>query len=413
MDYHYHYVCSQCGRSFSASKVEENLIYLCPECGAAPPGEPLKGVLEIHYDYSQIARQLTAADFLNLTPGIPWRFPQLWPLQWDQSNQTLRHINPLLLNNLTLPPNSLLKFSWNNQPFFILDETRNPTFSFKDRASILVVLKALQMGITEIAAASTGNAGSSLAGICARSGLKAQIWVPEAIPQAKLLQIKTYGAIVHKVKGDYDLAFDESIRISLQKRWYNRNTAFNPLTIEGKKSAAYDIFIQTRGQLPESIFVPVGDGVIIAGLYKGFWELLQLGWIDKLPRLIAVQSSGSNALIRFLKEKQFHFKPAHTIADSIAAGAPRNLYLAARAVEKSGGLAIEVSDQQILEAQALLARNFGLLAEPAAAAAYAGFFQQMEQGKIANDSLPLVLITGNGLKDVQALEQGLKLANET
>ncbi len=409
MDLHYHYVCSGCQKTFSAREIEEQFIYLCPDCGAARPQQPLQGVLEIRYPYRQIARQLNPETFLSQTAGMPWRFPQLWPLTW-QADGSLTAIPSHLLNNLSLPNNSLLKFRLDERWFFVLDETRNPTFSFKDRASILVALKALQMGIKEIAAASTGNAGSSLAGICARLGLKAQIWVPRAIPQAKLLQIKAYGATVHKVNGDYDQAFDESIAVSLQNRWYNRNTAFNPLTIEGKKSAAYDIFIQIGGRLPDTIFVPVGDGVIIAGLHKGFQELLQLGWIDALPRLIAVQAAGSNALVRFLKDRQFHFQAAQTIADSISAGAPRNLYLAARAVQQSGGFALEVSDQQILKAQATLAKKFGLLAEPAAAAAFAGFFRLQTEGQLPARATPLVLITGNGLKDVRALEQSLPLS---
>ncbi len=409
MNSHYYYRCSQCGQTYTADEIEKAFVYLCPSCGAAPKNAPLKGVLEILYDYRSLKRELNKERLLTATPGIPWYYPQLWPLQFDSRTRNLSKIDANLLKNLTLPPNQLFRFEWRGSPFLLMDETRNPTFSFKDRASILVVLKALQMGIREITAASTGNAGSSLAGICARVGLQAQIWVPQTIPPAKLLQIQAYGATIHKVAGDYDTAFDQSLQVSRRNRWYNRNTAYNPLTIEGKKSVAYDLFIQTGGELPAIIFVPVGDGVIISGLYKGLSELQQLGWIDELPQLIAVQAVGSNALVRFLQSGRFEFQPAHTAADSISAGAPRNLYLAARAVQQTGGRAIAVSDQDIFRAQGLLARKFGVLAEPAAAASFAGYLQWREEESLPQNKsfLPLIMITGNGLKDTEALKLSL------
>ena len=246
---------------------------------------------------------------------------------------------------------------------WVMDETRNPTLSYKDRASSLVVLKAIEMGINEIATASTGNAGSSLAGICKRLGLKARIYVPKNIPDAKRKQIEDYGAKLEIVDGDYDKAFDVCLEDSKKNNWYNRNTAYNPLTIEGKKSAAYDIFISTKGNIPDVIFIPVGDGVIISGIYKGFKELLTLDWIDKLPKLIAVQSTGSDALVRYLETGKFEFKPANTIADSISAGAPRNLYMAADAVKESNGFAIAVTDEEILSAQKEFKKETGIFCE--------------------------------------------------
>ncbi len=405
MENRYFYRCTQCGREYAARHIETQFVYLCPHCGRAEPNAPLTGVLEVIYDYKQIASVLSRQRFLTFRPGVPWQYPQLWPLEYDSATLQLKGLDRRLLHNLTLPSNQLLELEWEGRTFSVLDETRNPTFSFKDRASILVVLKAIQMGVKKIAAASTGNAGSSLAGICARSGLKAQIWAPQAIPQAKLLQIKAYGAIIHLVQGDYDLAFDQSIEISRQNQWYNRNTAYNPLTIEGKKSAAFDLFIQTNGRLPDVIFVPVGDGVIISGLFKGLRDLKALGWIERLPRLIAVQSSGSDALVRYMREGKFVFKKAHTLADSISAGAPRNLYLAARSVRESEGLAIAVSDEAIVKAQMILARKYGLLAEPAAAASFAGFLKLLAEAKLDRSERPLLLLTGNGLKDVEALKR--------
>lgn len=393
----YFYKCFNCGNELTSKQVEDNFIYLCPSCGKAEKNQPLTGVLKVEYDYAELKKKLSKEKFLNLPAGKFWLYPELWPI--DFGNKTL---NKNLLNRIKLTADPYLELNFNRNSFSVFDDTRNPTLSFKDRASSLVSLKAIELGITEIAAASTGNAGSSLAGICSRLGIKSHIFVPENIPSAKRIQIQSFGASIYLVKGDYDQAFDLCLEISSAKKWYNRNTAYNPLTVEGKKSAAYDIFISTKGNIPDVIIVPVGDGVIISGIYKGFWELLQLGWIEKLPRLIAIQSQGSNALVRYLSSKKFEYKPAHTIADSISAGAPRNLYMAADAVIKTNGEAIEVTDEEILNAQKIVAQNFGFLIEPSSAASFAGYSKYLEMNKL-NSKKVLLMFTANGLKDLNSL----------
>ena len=322
----------------------------------------------------------------------------MWPINFQnfKSDQLIK---------LALPPDQHLKYTIDKKEFWILDDTRNPTLSYKDRASSLVALKALELGINEVAAASTGNAGSSLAGICARLGMRARIYVPKNIPDAKRIQIEAYGAELTKVDGDYDKAFDVCLEESKRNNWYNRNTAYNPLTIEGKKSAAYDIFISSQGNIPDVIFVPVGDGVIISGVYKGFKDLLSLGWIDKLPKLIAVQSTGSDALVRYFNTGKLEYKPADTIADSISAGAPRNLYMAANAVKESNGIAIAVTDEEILSAQKEFIKQTGILCEPSCASVYAAYKRLITHNKIRSSEKTLLLITGNGLKDVEALKK--------
>lgn len=401
----YIYKCTHCQREFSPADIEPKLHYLCPYCYSMEKNQPLKGVLKVLYNYKNIYQLISREQFIQLPVGQFWRYPQLWPLEFDARSGKLSGVNPLSLSGLALPANQLLRTEIEGKSVLVLDDTRNPTLSYKDRASILVALKALQSGIGEIAAASTGNAGSSLAGICARLGLQVHLFVPAGIPTAKRLQIQAYGARIYLVEGDYDTAFDLSLEISRAKGWYNRNTAYNPLTIEGKKSAAYDIFISTQGNLPDTIFVPVGDGVILSGIYKGFWELRELGWIEKLPRLIAVQAAGSNALVRYLKTGEFRFQPAHTVADSISAGAPRNLFMVAHAVRESGGEAISVPDEEILQAQRTIAREMGILTEPAAAVSLAGYLRFRSSGKMSPDEKILLMFTGNGLKDASALER--------
>lgn len=396
--FHYIYKCFKCHEEFSSDVIEKNFHYLCPVCGRAKRNKPLEGVLEIVYDYDELKNKLSREYFLKLAPGKFWLYPDLWPVNF----QNFRNED---LIKLALPSDQLLKYTIDGRDLWLFDETRNPTLSYKDRASSLVALKALQLDITEIAAASTGNAGSSIAGICARLGLRSHIFVPSKIPDAKRIQIQSFGANLFVVAGSYDDAFDLCLEVSSFNKWYNRNTAYNPLTIEGKKSAAFDIFISTKGNIPDIIFVPVGDGVIISGIYKGFTELLKMGWIEKLPKLIAVQSIGSNALVRFLEKGVFNFQPANTIADSISAGAPQNLYMAADSVKITDGKAISVTDDQIFSAQKIIAQTFGILSEPSSAASLAGYIMMSAAGEISSDEKVLLLITGNGLKDIRALEK--------
>jgi threonine synthase len=392
----YIYKCSNCKKEFPAELIEDNFYYLCPDCGKAERNQPLKGVLTVEYDYNEIKKKLSRDEFLKLTPGKFWLYPDLWPINFQNFSDEQ-------LNKLALPADLLLNYTIDGKDIWLMDETRNPTLSYKDRATSLVVLKAIEMGINELAAASTGNAGSSLAGICARLGLSARIYVPQNIPDAKRIQIEAYGAKLVIVDGDYDKAFDVCLEESKKNNWYNRNTAYNPLTIEGKKSAAYDIFISSGGNIPDVIFVPVGDGVIISGIYKGFKELLALNWIDKLPKLIAIQSTGSDALVRYINTKIFEYKVASTIADSISAGAPRNLYMAADAVKESNGFAIAVTDDEILSAQKEFIKQTGILCEPSSASVYAAYKKLVTEDKISSSEKILLLITGNGLKDVETL----------
>ncbi len=393
---HYQYSCFNCQKKYSAAEIENENQYLCPDCGSSNKNEPLKGVLLVEYDFDFIKSKLSRAKLLKNQPGSFWDYPFLWPLS------SLSKTKPGLLQKLRLPSNPILNSSINGHNLIIFDDTRNPTFSYKDRATSLVALKALELGINEITMASTGNAGSSLAGICARLGIQSHVFVPSNIPQAKRLQIQAYGANIYLVDGDYDATFDLNMEISQQKDWYIRNTALNPLTIEGKKSGAFDIFLALQGNLPDAIFIPVGDGVILSGLFKGFTDLLSLGWIEKIPKLIAVQAEGSDALVRYMEQGIFKYSPAHTMADSIHAGAPRNLYMAASAIKQSSGKAIRVSDEAISAAQKIAAQQSGILVEPAAASSLAGYLKLQDLDTVKNS---MILFTGNGLKDSKSLKQ--------
>jgi len=382
------YQCSDCGKQIPAGEI----IYLCPDCSTKQqPDEPPLGVLKVIYDYKTLSelsfRELEENEFLHFLPLNDRKsFPNL-------------HVGQTPLYKI-----DSLDGQANDFELYLKDDSQNPTFSFKDRASAVVSAFAKENGIDTIVAASTGNAGSSLAGICAAQGQKAVIFVPSTAPKAKLTQIMMYGATLVPVAGNYDIAFDLSIEASKRFGWYNRNTAFNPFTIEGKKTVSFELFSQLKEQVPDFIFVPVGDGVIISGVYKGFEDLLEMGKIDKMPVIIAVQAAGSCNLVENIGKEEFRITPSDTIADSISVDIPRNFNMAAGFITKYHGQTVTVSDDDILRASSILAKNTGIFTEPAAAAAFAGFLTYKNRFLIPKASTNVVLLTGSGLKDLNAVQ---------
>ncbi|HRX32416.1 MAG TPA: threonine synthase [Tenuifilaceae bacterium] len=380
------YKCIDCGKEYTPSPQ----LYLCPTCSKAnTPTQPPHGVLKVIFDFESLKRNHQGISENN--------YLKLLPIQSYESMPPLRvGKTPLYkfhkLDNQELPFNLLVK-----------DDSQNPTFSFKDRASAIVSAYAKENGINTIVAASTGNAGSSIAGICASQAQKAIVMVPKSAPVAKLTQIVMYGATIVPVNGTYDNAFDLSIEATQKFGWYNRNTAFNPLTIEGKKTVAFEIFDQLKGNLPDRIFVPVGDGVIISGVYKGFEDLLTIGLIDKIPTIVAVQAEGSSNIVGNLLSEQFESKPSNTIADSISVDIPRNFFMAKDFIKKYHGEGITVTDDEILKASSKLSRNTGIFAEPAAIASFAGLLKYWKNGKLPANSNNMILLTGSGLKDLKSV----------
>ncbi|HDP75582.1 MAG TPA: threonine synthase [Bacteroidales bacterium] len=386
--------CSDCGKTFSPSPE----LYLCPDCSKSNnTGLPPKGVLKAIYDYEAIGKSNEVA--------IRNNFWDLLPLNYKTSLPKLRVGNT--------PIYKFEKIDGESVPFglYLKDDSQNPTFSFKDRASSVVSAYAKENGISTIVAASTGNAGSSLAGICASQEQKAIIMVPKSAPQAKLTQIVMYGATIVPVDGTYDMAFDLSIEATQEFGWYNRNTAYNPLTIEGKKTVSLELFLQLNRAIPDYIFVPVGDGVIISGVYKGYEDLLRIGLIDRMPTIVAVQAAGSSNLIDNIGKTDFTTKPSQTIADSISVDVPRNFYMAQSFIMQYQGEHLPVTDEEIVEASKILARNTGIFAEPAAATAYAGMLRYNKLNKMHSKQKVVVLLTGSGLKDLKAISSIVNIPN--
>ena len=381
----YIYRCTQCQKQFNRGEVR----YLCPQCGAMyTPGIPLPGVLEAVFDYEEVRRRLDPGnpDWTLLSAVEPEHFPA-----FAVGRTPLTGVERLG-KGLGLPH------------LFVKNDGLNPSGSLKDRASFLVAAEALRLGERRIVAASTGNAASALAAVCAAAGLEALIFVPEKAPKAKLVQMLLFGATVVTVKGSYDDAFRLSLEYTAARGGLNRNTAYHPLTIEGKKTVSLEIFDQLGAKAPDAVVVPVGDGVILGGVHKGFLDLLRLGFIDRVPRLIAVQAERSDAIHRYFTSGPYSdaSDPA-TVADSISVRCPSNAHGAVRALRESAGLSVTVSDTAILEAQARLARATGIFAEPAAAAALAGLERiQQGAGALPSSARVVLLATGHGLKDIEA-----------
>ncbi len=381
--------CVICGRSYSPDDVE----YTCPHCGQA-------GTLDVLYDYDALRQHVTPDDVARSGDLSMWRYRPLMPLAEGAA------VPPLLVGNTPIYEAPRLAADLGLSQVWVKDDGRNPTGSLKDRASALIVARAMAEGIEVVTTASTGNAAAALAGLAASVGLPSVIFVPAAAPEAKIAQLLIYGATVMLVQGNYDNAFDLAVAASERYGWYNRNTGMNPYTLEGKKTVAFEVAEQFGWDVPDVLVVSVGDGNIISGVYKGFTDLLELGWIDRIPRLIGVQSTGSAACYQAWKAgaDPATMAPinAQTVADSIAADLPRDRVKAVRAVKESGGAFVAVPDEAILDGIPALARLSGVFAEPAGAAVYAGARAAIDEGAIQADDRVVLLVTGNGLKDIKS-----------
>ncbi len=396
------YRCPGCGAEYGI----EPGRYLCDACAAKQEKDrPLAGVLECAWEGS----------FSGGPDDVPLPVAR-------------EHLPPLPVGGTPMWEPVRLRAETGFPRLFLKDDTCEPTGSFKDRASYLVAGFAKERGITEIALASTGNAASSMSGIGAAAGLRITVFLPKKAPVAKRVQVLQYGADLREVDGTYDVAFDRSLAYSAETGVLSRNTAYNPLTIEGKKTVSFEMVrdlarareheARRSGNLaelarkdyvaPDHVFVPVGDGVIIAGVYKGFEDLVRLGRIQKVPTIWACQAEGSSAIARALAAGGFGAPvPSDTVADSIAVDVPRNGAHALAKLRKYGGKAVVVSDAEILAAQKELATKAGLFAEPSSSAAWAGFVKA--KAGVRADETIVVMLTGSGLKDVAGAMKGLGL----
>jgi threonine synthase len=390
--------CTVTGKLFEPGEV----AYFNPEVGQV-------ATLDVLYDYDALRQQVDRDRLSASCEPTMWRYRDLLPIAPDTV------VPPLAVGWTPLYHTPRLAADLGIRAAWVKDDGANPTGSLKDRASAMVVARALETGVKVVSTASTGNAAAALAGVGASvndAELDIVIFVPATAPEAKIAQLLVYGAKVVLVEDTYDTAFDLCYETCVSEGWYCRNTGINPYTTEGKKTVAYEIAEQLKWDVPDVVVVSVGDGSIIGGTHKGFVELYELGWIERIPRLIGVQAAGSSPLV---KAWQNHTDPAamqpeavHTIADSISAGLPRDRVKAMRAVRETDGAFVAVPDEAILAAIPAFARLTGVFAEPSCAAVYAGAKRALELGCIRADERVVFISTGNGLKDVRRAQESVR-----
>lgn len=362
--------------------------YDCLSCG---------GNLQVVYDYNLIKKRLTYKNLEANHDRSIWRYLDVLPVA------NIKNVPPVHVGWTPLYKAEKLEQDLGLSSLYLKDEGRNPTASFKDRASAVTVARALELKEKIITTASTGNAASSLSCLTGSLHLKTIIFVPETAPAPKVAQILVFGATVITVKGTYDDAFDLCLKASKEYGWYNRNTGYNPFTREGKKTCAFELCEQLEWEAPDKVFVPVGDGNIISGMWKGFTDFNKLGIIEKVPQLVAVQAEKSDSVKRALEgDGEIHPVSGQTVADSISVSVPRDGLAAVEALKESGGFAVSVTDREILSAIPDIARGANIFAEPAAAASYAGLKKAVAAEQVKEGETVVILVTGNGLKDIQS-----------
>lgn len=356
--------CLRCG----AGCPMDARAYVCPRCGV-DGGDP--GILEVQYDYAAArARPFSSRGVFRYAPLLPVREPP----------------DILPAGGTPLVSAGRLAREYGIARLLLKDETRNPTRCLKDRATAVGIAMAMEAGATDVYCASAGNAAISLAGFAAHAGLRCHVFVPSYTSATRLDWLRRYGADIRVSAGDYDCAFKEAEQEGRAKGWSSRNCAFNPFLVEGKKTCALEIAEEIA---PDYVIAPVGDGCTLGAIGKGFREARELGWIERLPRLIGVQAEGVRPLAdRFCGTKSAE---GETAAASIAVRRPRNAIRLLSEIEASGGRMIAVSDAQIGAAQRKLAESAGVIAEFTSAATLAAL---ETIGDLAGKTVVLVITGG-------------------
>ena len=385
--------CIKCAKKYEADPDR----YLCDDCE--------DGILDVDYDYQKIKKDWSKEILKNTSDQRIWRYAPLLPIEENTEKPKLA------VGNTPFYDSQVLADELGIKKLIIKDDGLNPTASLKDRASAMAVVKAQEAGAVTVACSSTGNAASSLAGNIASMGgrMKSVIFVPDRAPAGKLAQLLVYGAEVVSVKGTYEEAFHLSAAAIDKWGWYNRNAAINPYMVEGKKTAVLEMAEQMDFKLPDWLVFSVGDGCTIAGAWKALKDLKEIGFIEKVPKLLGVQAEGCAPITNsFYSGEPLTIVDENTIADSIAVGNPRNFTKAIRGVKNSNGEMINVSDEEIYEMMRLLGRTTGIFGEPAGVAGLAGIRKMVSKDKIKSNAEIGFVVTGNGLKDVKNAREAAK-----
>ena len=364
------------------------------------------GRLDIIYDYEKIKEVLDKRDIASRHGDI-WRWKELLPTNERFAVKLGEGTTPLIRAE-RLGERLGLK------NLYLKDETRNPTGSFKDRAMAIGIAKGREKGVRVVTTASSGNAAAALAAYAAKAGLNTVAFVLESTSKGKIAQLNLYGAKVVKVRkgreGE-DPTVMMMLEVTKRKGWYPCPSfgPFNPYQVEGPKTISYELAEEFCWEPYDWVFIPTGSGCLLTGLWKGMMDLIKVGFVDYIPKLVAVQPEGNSPLIKAIKEgKRFEEiepeKNPSTIATGLSDPFPWDGDMALEGVKRSNGMGVAPNDEEIMEAVKDLARYEGVFAEPSGAAGLAGLKKVIEEGVIDRGEKVIVLVTGTGLKDVEIIE---------
>jgi len=365
------------------------------------------GRLDIHYNYAGISEILNKNEISKRAGGV-WRFPELLPIKNPSNIVSLGEGNtPLIKANRLAKKLGL-------QHLYLKDETRSPTGSFKDRSMTVGVSKAVELGAKVVVTASSGNAAAALAAYSAKAGLRCYAFVLEIAPFEKISQLSLYGARVVRVKGvkKGEDPTVEMLQLAIDNyEWYPCPSfgPFNPYQVEGPKTMSYEIIEQMGWRTPDWVFVPAGSACLLTGVWKGFRDFLSLDLIQKMPRLVAVQSTGNAPLVRAFNQgvEPLRIEPwdkPNTVAGGLADPFPWDGDAGLTALKETNGAAEAVPDELILDGERLLGSYEGIFAEPSGATGLAGLVSLTNRGVVDPSDEVVVLMTGSGFKDLNVVK---------
>jgi len=379
--------CPKCGHEAGSTTV-----FQCVECRA---------ILEIQVKIDHLTRGDLDAMRRSRDRSI-WRWFDFFPLEKRSSIVSLGEGDTPLIQAERLGE----KLSIPN--LYLKNDTVLPTGSLKDRSNSVGMSVAREWGVKTAAVMSTGNAAASVAAYAAAAGIESIVMVPKGTAPSKIVQARAYGARVLVIDGNFDNEVAKLYKAALSEfGWYDCLSS-NPYRDEGKKSYAYEMVDQMDGRVPDWVIHPTAGGTGIYAMWKGYKELLSLGWIERAPKLVAAQSEAAAPIVAAFEKGSTKVEAVlarETIAESIQVGNPVSLgWRALASLRESGGTAVALSDREILEAQVVLARLAGVFAEPAAATSVAAAKKLRERGVIDRDDIVVCNLTGHGLKQPDSIQ---------
>ena len=377
-----HLECTQCGKTYPHSQLSK----VSPCC---------EKVLFARYDLPRLGREVDRNVFAQ-RPANMWRFSEFLPVADPDNVLTLGEGGTPLLETRTLGQKLGLK------RLFVKEEGLNPTGTFKARGISAAVSRAAELGATGFTMPSAGNAAGAAAAYCARAGLSVGVFMPQDAPVPNKKESLMTGAELTLVDGLISDAGRIAVSVAEEQDLFDLSTLKEPYRAEGKKTMGLEIAMQLGWTLPDAIIYPTGGGTGIIGMYKGFQELLELGWVEgNPPKFIAVQASGCQPIVKAFNEGKSVAEPwpnAATVADGLRVPGPFADYLILQAIRETGGTALAVEDQEMVDAMYELATTEGIIACPEGAATLVGLKKLLEQGFLGADETIVLLNTGSGYK---------------